>query len=128
MTPDQIMLIISIVASAIFLLQFIIALFVGDVDDENSNGCVADTDLSDVFSFKGLTHFLIGFGWTKVLFEDTDWYVWLIAVLVGIVCSFILFWVYYFAYKLHKVHTHSSQRESAKQHVENIGNGSVLKK
>ncbi len=50
---------IAVVASAIFLIQFIMSIFFGDLDTDTD----IDVDLSSAISFKGLTHFCIGFGW-----------------------------------------------------------------
>ena len=47
---------IAVVASAIFLIQFIMSIFFGDLDTDTD----IDVDLSSAVSFKGLTHFCIG--------------------------------------------------------------------
>ena len=47
-------LVIALVTTGIFLVQFILSIFFGDVD--------TDADISSLVSFKGLTHFGIGFG------------------------------------------------------------------
>ena len=44
---------IAVVASAIFLIQFIMSIFFGDLDTDTD----IDVDLSSAVSFKGLTHF-----------------------------------------------------------------------
>ena len=52
-------LIIALVTTGIFLIQFVLSIFFGDLDADVD----VDTDISSVVSFKGLTHFGIGFGW-----------------------------------------------------------------
>ena len=46
-------LIIALVTTGIFLIQFILSIFFGDLDADVD----VDTDISSVVSFKGLTHF-----------------------------------------------------------------------
>ena len=54
-----IFLIIALVTTGIFLIQFVLSIFFGDMDADVD----VDADISSVVSFKGLTHFGIGFGW-----------------------------------------------------------------
>ena len=54
-----IFLIIALVTTGIFLIQFVLSIFFGDIDADVD----VDDDISSVVSFKGLTHFGIGFGW-----------------------------------------------------------------
>ena len=56
-----IFLIIALVTTGIFLIQFVLSIFFGDIDVD------VDADISSVVSFKGLTHFGIGFGWYMYL-------------------------------------------------------------
>lgn len=58
---------IAVVASAIFLIQFIMSIFFGDLDTDTD----IDVDLSSAVSFKGLTHFCIGFGWYIYIAKST---------------------------------------------------------
>ena len=53
---------ITIVIYAVFIIRFILSWVGGDFDlDMDADG---DVDLGDVVSFKGATHFLMGFfGW-----------------------------------------------------------------
>ena len=46
-----IFLIIALVTTGIFLIQFVLSIFFGDMDAD------VDADISSVVSFKGLTHF-----------------------------------------------------------------------
>ena len=56
---STIFLIIALVTTGIFLIQFVLSIFFGDIDADVD----VDADISSVVSFKGLTHFGIGFGW-----------------------------------------------------------------
>ena len=56
---SNIFLIIALITTGIFVIQFILSIFFGDIDTEID----IDADISSVVSFKGLTHFGIGFGW-----------------------------------------------------------------
>ena len=55
---SNIFLIIALVTTGIFVVQFILSIFFGDFDADAD----IDTDIGSVVSFKGLTHFGIGFG------------------------------------------------------------------
>lgn len=59
---SNIFLIIALITTGIFVIQFILSIFFGDIDTEID----VDADISSVVSFKGLTHFGIGFGWVHV--------------------------------------------------------------
>ena len=61
-------LIIALVTTGIFLIQFVLSIFFGDLDADVD----VDTDISSVVSFKGLTHFGIGFGWYMYLAGNTE--------------------------------------------------------
>ena len=56
---STIFLIIALVTTGIFVIQFVLSIFFGDIDADVD----VDADISSVVSFKGLTHFGIGFGW-----------------------------------------------------------------
>ena len=74
---EQIYYIVAVIVYDIFIVRFILSWIGGDFDID------ADLDLSDVVSFKGLTHFLMGFsGWLSVKSFTTHnimWYDYLIA-------------------------------------------------
>ena len=80
---------IAVVASAIFLIQFIMSIFFGDLDTDTD----IDVDLSSAVSFKGLTHFCIGFGWYMYIAKSTA----ISTFLIG-----ILWFLYKKAYQLQK--------------------------
>ena len=63
-----IFLIIALVTTGIFLIQFVLSIFFGDIDADVD----VDADISSVVSFKGLTHFGIGFGWYMYLVGNAD--------------------------------------------------------
>lgn len=95
-----IFLYVALVATAIFLIQFIISLFFGDIDaDVDTN---FDFDLGSLISFKGLTHFCIGMGWYMFLSGGADALSYGIGILVGLVFVFILWFLYRKAYQLQK--------------------------
>ena len=49
---STIFLIIALVTTGIFLIQFVLSIFFGDIDADVD----VDADISSVVSFKGLTH------------------------------------------------------------------------
>ena len=62
---STIFLIIALVTTGIFVIQFVLSIFFGDIDADVD----VDADISSVVSFKGLTHFGIGFWWVFSLFS-----------------------------------------------------------
>ena len=99
---EQIIYGITAVIYAIFIIRFILSWVGGDFDlDMDADG---DIDLGDVVSFKGATHFLMGFfGWlsTKLMTAHTiEWYDYIIAFVIGLVFFIILIYVYKFMMKL----------------------------
>ena len=50
---STIFLIIALVTTGIFVIQFVLSIFFGDIDADVD----VDADISSVVSFKGLTHF-----------------------------------------------------------------------
>lgn len=91
---EQVYYVIAAVVYAVFIIRFILSWVVGDFDVDAD----ADLDISDVVSFKGLTHFLMGAsGWLSVKSLTTHhvmWYDYLIAFALGVVFVIILFFVY----------------------------------
>lgn len=100
MTSHEIFMLTALVSTGIFLLQFVISVFFGDLDMDVDGDANVDFDLGSLFSFKGLVHFLIGFGWTRVLFGGDTWQTYALAVLVGMVFMLVLFYSYVLAYRL----------------------------
>ena len=103
MNLSNVYLLLALVSSGIFLIQFGISLFFGDVDVDVDGDATPDTDMGSVFSFKGLIHFLIGFGWTKVLFVGNAWQTFAGAFLVGCVFVFVMAYLYVLAFRLQKL-------------------------
>ena len=97
---EQIYYGITIVIYGIFILRFILSWIGGDFELDAD----ADIDLGDVVTFKGATHFLMGFfGWlsTKLLTTHSiQWYDYLIGFILGVIFVIILFYVYKFMMKL----------------------------
>lgn len=95
---EQVYYIVAVIVYDIFIVRFILSWIGGDFDID------ADLDLSDVVSFKGLTHFLMGFsGWLSVKSFTTHnimWYDYLIAFILGVIFVIILYYVYKFLMKL----------------------------
>ena len=93
---EQIYYAIAVIVYAIFIIRFILSWVGGDFDLDSD----ADLDVSDVVSFKGLTHFLMGAsGWLSVKSLTTHhvvWYDYLIAFALGVVFVVILYFVYKF--------------------------------
>ena len=77
---SNIFLTIAIVTTGIFAVQFILSIFFGDIDADAD----IDTDISSVVSFKGLTHFGIGFGWYMYLQHNTEIQTYLTGVAIGL--------------------------------------------
>ena len=95
---EQIYYTIAAIIYSIFIIRFILSWVGGDFDVET------DVDVSDVVSFKGFTHFLMGFsGWLSVKSFTTHnvvWYDYLIAFVLGVIFVIILYYVYKFLMKL----------------------------
>ena len=101
---EQIYYGITIVIYGIFVIRFILSWIGGDFDlDMDADG---DIDLGDVVSFKGATHFLMGFsGWLSVKSFTTHnvmWWDYLIAFILGVIFVIILYFVYKFMMSLEK--------------------------
>ena len=96
---SNIFLIIAVVTTGIFVIQFILSIFFGDIDADTD----VDADISSVVSFKGLTHFGIGFGWYMYLIGNTDIQSYAIAILIGLFFVFAVWFLYKKAYQLQQV-------------------------
>lgn len=96
---NTIFLIIALVTTGIFVIQFILSIFFGDMDADVD----VDADISSVVSFKGLTHFGIGFGWYMYLAGNTETYHYLIAILIGLFFVLAVWFLYKKAYQLQQV-------------------------
>lgn len=103
---SNIFLVIALVTTGIFVIQFILSIFFGDMDADVD----VDADLSSVVSFKGLTHFGIGFGWYMFLVGDTGMQSYVVAILIGLCFVFAVWFLYKKAYQLQQVN-HSETTE-----------------
>ena len=96
---SNIFLIIALITTGIFVIQFILSIFFGDIDTEID----VDADISSVVSFKGLTHFGIGFGWYMYLAGHTDVANYIIGILIGLFFVLAVWFLYKKAYRLQQV-------------------------
>lgn len=96
---STIFLIIAIITTGIFLVQFVLSVFFGDIDADTD----VDTDISSVVSFKGVTHFGIGFGWYMYLAGSTDIQNYAVGILIGLVFVLAVWFLYKKAYQLQQV-------------------------
>lgn len=97
---SNIFLTIAIVTTGIFLIQFIFSIFFGDFDTDVDMDTDVSADLSSVVSFKGLTHFGIGFGWYMYLQNNTEPVSYLIGIVIGLIFVFAVWFLYKKAYQL----------------------------
>ena len=67
-------------------------------------------DISSVVSFKGLTHFGIGFGWYMYQAGNTEMQSYIIGILVGLFFVFAVWFLYKKAYQLQQVN-HNEQTD-----------------
>lgn len=102
--------VIVLIASAVlFLITTIGSLFFGEMDfDVNTDVDDVDIDGSgflggDIFSFKGLLHFAMGFSLTLTLMREVT----IVSVCIGIGAGLVFVFVLYFLYKL--IYTKSQQ-------------------
>ena len=103
---STIFLIIALVTTGIFVIQFVLSIFFGDIDADVD----VDADISSVVSFKGLTHFGIGFGWDMYLAGNTEIQSYVIGILVGLFFILAVWFLYKKAYQLQQVN-HSEQTD-----------------
>ena len=103
---STIFLIIALVTTGIFVIQFVLSIFFGDIDADVD----VDADISSVVSFKGLTHFGIGFGWYMYLAGKTEIQSYVIGILVGVFFVLAVWFLYKKAYQLQQVN-HSEQTD-----------------
>lgn len=98
---STIFLIIAIVTTGIFAVQFILSIFFGDLDADTD----VDTDMGSIVSFKGLTHFGIGFGWYMYLQDNTEIQTYLYGFIIGLFFLFAVWFLYKKAYQLQQINT-----------------------
>ena len=133
----QIYYAVALTVYSIFIIRFILSWIGADFDIE------ADVDVSDVVSFKGLTHFLMGFsGWLSVksyITHNVMWYDYLIALILGVIFVILLYFVYKLLIsletkpqilfgkqligKIGKIYIILEPEDSIKKYIITVGNG-----
>ena len=134
---EQIYYAVALTVYSIFIIRFILSWIGADFDID------ADVDISDVVSFKGLTHFLMGFsGWLSVksyITHNVMWYDYLIALILGIIFVILLYFVYKLLISLEtkpqilfgkqligktgKIYIILEPEDSIKKYIITVGNG-----
>ena len=134
---EQIYYAVALTVYSIFIIRFILSWIGADFDVE------ADVDVSDVVSFKGFTHFLMGFsGWLSVksyITHNVMWYDYLIALILGIIFVILLYFVYKLLISLEtkpqilfgkqligktgKIYIILEPEDSIKKYIITVGNG-----
>ena len=134
---EQIYYAIALTVYSIFIIRFILSWVGADFDID------ADVDISDVVSFKGLTHFLMGFsGWLSVksyITHNVMWYDYLIALILGVIFVILLYFVYKLLISLEtkpqilsgkqligktgKIYVILEPEDSIKKYIITVGNG-----
>ena len=134
---EQIYYAVALTVYSIFIIRFILSWVGADFDID------ADVDIGDVVSFKGLTHFLMGFsGWLSVksyITHNVMWYDYLIALILGIIFVILLYFVYKLLISLEtkpqilsgkqligktgKIYVILEPEDSIKKYIITVGNG-----
>ena len=134
---EQIYYAVALTVYSIFIIRFILSWVGADFDID------ADVDIGDVVSFKGLTHFLMGFsGWLSVksyITHNVMWYDYLIALILGVIFVILLYFVYKFLISLEtkpqilsgkqligktgKIYIILEPEDSIKKYIITVGNG-----
>ena len=134
---EQIYYAVALTVYSIFIIRFILSWVGADFDID------ADVDIGDVVSFKGLTHFLMGFsGWLSVksyITHNVMWYDYLIALILGVIFVILLYFVYKFLISLEtkpqilsgkqligktgKIYVILEPEDSIKKYIITVGNG-----
>ena len=134
---EQIYYAVALTVYSIFIIRFILSWVGADFDID------ADVDIGDVVSFKGLTHFLMGFsGWLSVksyITHNVMWYDYLIALILGVIFVILLYFVYKLLIsletkpqilfgkqligKIGKIYIILEPEDSIKKYIITVGNG-----
>ena len=81
---------VAIFCTGWFVIQFLLSVIFGldsDIDTDTSG----DFDASDLFTFKGLIHFGIGYSWWMVIHaQDSSWSTHAVAFLLGSLVMVVL--------------------------------------
>ena len=134
---EQVYYAIALIVYSIFIIRFILSWVGADFDVD------ADIDIGDVVSFKGFTHFLMGFsGWLSVksyITHNVMWYDYLIALILGVIFVILLYFVYKLLISLEtkpqilfgkqligktgKIYIILEPEDSIKKYIITVGNG-----
>lgn len=88
---EELMFIVAQISSGFLLVQFFASLFYGDFETDVDLNFESDFNMSDILSFKGILHFIIGFSWTIALVDILMVQRIALAILVGLVFMFVLY-------------------------------------
>lgn len=87
--------ILGIVSYSIFIIQFLLSnIGIGDTEFDVDIDGESDFDFSDLISFKGFVHFVMGFSGFLMLIEKVNVLTISIACVVGVALMFVLYLVY----------------------------------
>lgn len=94
---SDIILCMALIASFAFVIQFLLSILGSDLDTDIDIDDASDLSmsLSDIISFKGITHFILGYSWTTY-FSGSH----LVGVVIGSLFFIVLFYVYKLLLKL----------------------------
>ena len=92
---SDIILCMALIASFAFVIQFLLSILGSDLDTDIDNASDLSMSLSDIISFKGITHFILGYSWTTY-FSGSH----LVGVVIGSFFFIVLFYVYKLLLKL----------------------------
>lgn len=94
---SDIILCMALIASFAFVIQFLLSILGSDLDTDIDIDSASDLSmsLSDIISFKGITHFILGYSWTTY-FSGSH----LVGVVIGSLFFIVLFYVYKLLLKL----------------------------
>ena len=94
---SDIILCMALIASFAFIIQFLLSVLGSDLDTDIDIDDASDLSMSllDIISFKGITHFILGYSWTTY-FSGSH----LVGVIIGSFFFIVLFYVYKLPLKL----------------------------
>lgn len=69
---SDIILCMALIASFAFVIQFLLSILGSDLDTDIDINSASDLSmsLSDIISFKGITHFILGYSWTTYFLNN----------------------------------------------------------
>ena len=96
---SDIILCMALIASFAFVIQFLLSILGSDLDTDIDIDSASDLSmsLSDIISFKGITHFILGYSWTTY-FSGSH----LVGVVIGSRLCIVFFLEYYLNYIIKK--------------------------